>query len=340
MRALGILGCVSVSVFIACGSSNSGSGGGSSGGSSSGSTSSGGSSSGVTNGPVPTIGGCAIFPADDAWNTRVDDTTTWPVDPSSATYIANMAPTTHIHPDWGDYSPDGYGIPWTTVPSTQPGVPITFTQSADQSDPGPYPIPPNAEVEGDGQSGDQHVLVIQTGTCKLFEMWQSSYTNPGWSCGSGAIFDLGSTALRPDGWTSADAAGLPILPGLVKLSEVQAGAINHAIRFTMDKTQQGYIHPATHAAGSADTSLPPMGLRVRLTASFDTSSFTGPSLVVVTALKQYGALLADNGSNWYFSGDSDNGWTSLMDDLNSQLEKVKGSDFEVVQTGTISTAGL
>jgi hypothetical protein len=183
-------------------------------------------------------------------------------------------------------------------------------------------------------------LVIQQGTCLLFETWNSTASGAGWTCGSGAKFDLTSNGLRPDGWTSADAAGLPVLPGLVKVSEVMAGAVKHAMRFTMSKSQQGYIHPATHAAGSSDTTLPPMGLRMRLKASFDTSPFSGPTLVILTAMKQYGLILADNGSDWYVSGDSDDAWTPLMDQLVSDFGKVSGSDFEAVETGSISTAGL
>jgi len=185
-----------------------------------------------------------------------------------------------------------------------------------------------------------HVLVLEEGTCELYETWDSQYKNPGWDCGSGARFDLSSGALRPDGWTSADAAGLPILPGLVKVSEVVAGKVAHAIRFTMNTTQQAYIHPATHAAGNVDATLPPMGLRLRLKASFDTSKFTGPTLVILTALKEYGLILADNGSDWYFQGDSDDAWTPYMDNLVGDFEMVTGSDFEAVYTGPISTAGL
>jgi hypothetical protein len=207
---------------------------------------------------------------------------------------------------------------------------------ASESDPGPYPFPPNALVEGGaGSGGDMHILVIETGSCTLYETWSSTYTNPGWSCGSGAKFDLGSNALRPDGWTSADAAGLAILPGLVKVSEVKAGSIQHALRFTMSSTQQAFIHPATHAAGKADTSLPPMGLRLRLKASFQTSSFSGPALVILTAMKQYGLIVADNGSNWYVTGDSDDAWTPLMDSIIQALNQVHGSDFEAVDSGPL-----
>jgi hypothetical protein len=185
-----------------------------------------------------------------------------------------------------------------------------------------------------------HVLVIDTGTCALYETWSSKFVGPGWDCGSGAKFDLTSNALRPDGWTSADAAGLPVLPGLVRLSEVQAGSIPHALRFTVSRTQQGYIHPATHAAGQTDSSLPPMGLRVRLRASFEMTPFSGAGKVILVAMQQYGLILADNGSDWYITGDSDDGWSSLMDGVSQALSQVTGNDFEAIDTGPISTAGL
>ena len=246
-----------------------------------------------------------------------------------------MSPGTHLHADWGSWSTDKYGIPWETVPGAQPMVPMTFDVT-DESDPGPYPFPPTARVEGgSGSGGDMHVLVLDTGTCTLYETYSSTYVGPGWQCSSGAKFDLGSNALRPDGWTSADAAGLPIFPGLVRASEVQAGAIRHALRFTVSNSQQGYIHPATHAAGKNDPSLPPMGLRVRLKASFDVSTFTGAAGVILTAMKQYGLILADNGSNWSVSGDSDDAWTPLMADITQALSQVHGSDFEAVETGPI-----
>jgi hypothetical protein len=251
-----------------------------------------------------------------------------------------MSPNTALHADWGDWSMNHYGIPWQTVPGSQPMVQVTF-QYASESDPGPYPIPPNALVEGGANSGgDMHVLVLDTGTCALYETWSSTQNGSGWTCGSGAKFDLTSNGLRPDGWTSADAAGLPILPGLVRLAEVKAGSIQHALRFTISSSQQAYIHPATHAAGSANASLPPMGLRVRLKASFDVSPFGGPARVILVAMQQYGLILADNGSNWYVSGDSDDGWGSLMDPVSQAFSQVKGSDFEAVETGPLSTAGL
>jgi hypothetical protein len=277
---------------------------------------------------VPEVGGCQIFPSDNAWN---EDVSQLPVDPNSAIYLASMnAATTNLHPDFG--SNPTYGIPYTVVPSTQPGVPVTF-QYASQSDPGPYPIPSNAPIEGGpGATGDRHVLVVQSGACKLYEMWEAYYAGPGWTAGSGAVFNLNSDALRPDYWTSADAAGLPVLAGLVRYDEATSGVINHAFRFTVHATQNGFIHPATHYAGSDDWSLPPMGLRVRLKSSYDISGFTGVSHTILVALKKYGMLLADNGSDWYITGATDTRWDD--NDLN-QLKSVPASAFEVVQTGAI-----
>jgi hypothetical protein len=289
----------------------------------------------VPAGLVPSIGGCAIFPPDNAWNTRIDDASKFPVRVRSAGYIARMNPGGTLHPDWGDWSSSRYGIPWQTVPGGQPKVPMTFSNPS-ESDPGPYPFPPNALVEGgSGSGGDMHVLVIDTGTCTLYETWSSTRVGQGWSCGSGAKFDLSSNALRPDGWTSADAAGLPILPGLVRVSEVNAGVIRHALRFTIGSTQQAYIHPATHAAGTSDPSLPPMGLRLRLKASFDLSSFQGPAKVILTAMQQYGLILADNGGDWFVSGDSDDHWAPLMGAIVQAFGHVHGSDFEAVETGPL-----
>ena len=290
----------------------------------------------VTNADVPNIGGCAIFPADNPWNQRIDGA---PVHPSWSVYRSKMNVTKHLHPDWGDWSTNHYGIPWQTVPSTQPGVAMAF-QYAPESDPGPYPFPTTAKVEGDGGDGDRHVIVLEAGSCTLFETFASTYVAPDWHCGSGAKFALGSNTLRPDGWTSSDAAGLPILPGLVKVAEVQAGAVKHAVRFTMNATQEAYVHPATHAAGTRDATLPPMGLRLRLKASFDVSGFGGASKVILTALQRYGLILADNGSDWYISGDSDDAWAPLMDRLVTDFGKVTGDDFEAVDTGPLSTAGL
>jgi hypothetical protein len=207
-------------------------------------------------------------------------------------------------------------------------------QYADESDPGPYPFPPDAPIEGGRKAkGDRHVLVIDRDNCRLYETWRSFYVNPGWSCGSGAIFDLGSNALRPDYWTSADAAGLPILPGLVRRSEVLAGRINHALRFTVPRTQRAFVHPATHFASSiTDPNFPPMGLRVRLKASYDLSRFNRTARVILTAMKEYGMFLADNGGDWFFTGETN----ALWDDSElEQLKTVPASAFEVVRVGAI-----
>ena len=278
-------------------------------------------------GAGPTIGGCRVFPPDNPWN---QDISAAPVDPMSDAYLASIGATGHLHPDTG--SNPSYGIPYTIVGPAQPLVPITFTAYGDQSDPGPYPIPPSAPVEA---GSDRHVLVVQTGACKLYELFNArrSTSGNGWDADSGARFDLNSNALRPEGWTSADAAGLPILPGLIRYDETQAGEIDHALRFTVQRTQRGYIHPATHfASSSSDPSLPPMGLRLRLRADYDISHYTGAALVILTALKRFGMIVADNGSNWYVSGASDPRWND--GDLN-QLKLVPGSAFEVVKTGPI-----
>ncbi|MCU1391975.1 MAG: hypothetical protein JWM34_403 [Ilumatobacteraceae bacterium] len=282
------------------------------------------------NGTSPTIGGCSVFPADNAWNERVD---TLPLRAGSAATIARLGGK--LHPDFGE-NPD-YGIPYVVVPASQPGVPITFRDDgAAESDPGPYPIPADAPVEGGGV-GDAHVLVLQQGACKLFELDEGVRSGAGWTASWGAEFDLGSNALRPDGWTSADAAGLPILPGLVRYDEVAAGEIDHAIRVTFSQTQRGYISPATHYASShTDTDLPPMGLRMRLRGDYDLSGLHGQALVIATALKRYGFIVADNGSNWYFQGAPNPGWND--DDLN-QLKSIPGSAFEVVDTGPTHTPG-
>jgi hypothetical protein len=272
-----------------------------------------------------TLGGCAVFPSNNPWNQDVSGA---PLDPNSGTYIARINTFRQfVHPDFG--SDPSYGIPYVVVPGSQPFVPITFNAYGSESDPGPYPVPLNAPVEA---GSDRHVLVADSGNCHLYEMFGAQQQGNGWTCASGAVFDLGSNALRPDTWTSADAAGLPILPGLVRYDEVAAGVINHALRFTVNESQNGFIHPATHQAGVNNPADPPMGLRLRLKASFDLSPFHGESLVILTALKKYGMLLADNGSSWYISGSTDTRWND--NDLN-QLKSVPGSAFEAVQTGSI-----
>jgi len=324
-----------------------------------GATASGGSTGGTTStassGSAPTIAGCNIFPADNPWNA---DISAYALDPNGATYLDNMSPTTALHPDWGTVTNE-YGIPFSTGTGATP-QPMTWNvdYGATESDQLPcatgsnkfcYPIPLTAPIEGGtgADSGDdRHVLYIDTAgapnNCTLYELYnaQNPMGSSGWTASNGAIFHLGSDTLRPDGWTSADAAGLPVLPGLVRYDEVMAGEIRHAIRFTVSRSQQGYIHPATHAAGNSSTTLPPMGLRMRLKASFDTSSFSGPTLVILTAMKKYGIILADNGSNWYISGETNEGWSAYMDDLVSNLKKLHGSDFEAVNTGPVLTDGL
>jgi hypothetical protein len=251
-----------------------------------------------------------------------------PVDPRSDAYIAAMnGGSRFLHPDFG--SDPTYGIPWTSVPGSQPRVPMTFDFD-DESDPGPYPFPRDAPVEA---GGDRHVLVLDRDACRLYETFDSRFVGPGWRCGSGAVFDLRSNALRPNGWTSADAAGLPILPGLVRREEVLSGEIRHALRFTVQRTQRAYVHPATHFASSrTDPDLPPMGLRVRLKASYDTGRFRGGSRVILEGLKRHGMFLADNGSDWFISGETNRAWDD--DDL-EQLKGVPASAFEVVQLGPI-----
>lgn len=278
---------------------------------------------------APVISGCQIFPPDNPWN---QDISQLPVHPNSANYIASIGLSATLHPDFGGGGV--YGIPFVVVPQGQTRVPINFTDYGDESDPGPYPVPPDAPVEGGNDSnGDRHVIVLEAGECKLFELYRAFYRGPGWDAASGAIFDLNSNALRPDYWTSADAAGLAILPGLVRYDEVAAGAIKHAVRFTVSRTQRGFIHPATHfASSSTDPNLPPMGLRVRLKASYDISRFNGQARVILEALKKYGMMVADNGSNWYITGAADPRWDDT--DLR-QLKSVPGSAFEAVYTGEI-----
>lgn len=281
---------------------------------------------------APVVGGCQVFPQDNAWNKDISNA---PLHPNSASYISRVAAlggNQKLHPDFG--SNPNYGIPYVVVPSTQPNVPITFTAYGDESDPGPYPIPSNAPVEGGANAtGDRHVLVVQQGTCKLFELYRAFFNGSGWNADSGAVWNLNTGALRPAGWTSADAAGLPILPGLVRYDEVKSGKITHALRFTVSRTQKGYVLPATHWASSyTDTNLLPMGARLRLRADFDISGYSGDARVILEALKKYGMIVADNGSNWYITGATDTRWNDT--DL-GQLKTVPGSAFEVVDTGPV-----
>ncbi|MEO8140275.1 MAG: hypothetical protein ABI742_11545 [Gemmatimonadota bacterium] len=285
-------------------------------------------------GPGASLGGRRPFPDDNAWNLRIDAAA---VDPNSATLIASIGLTRALHPDFGaDYNGGPFGIPYVVVDSTTAPVPVSFDYS-DESDPGPYPVPAGAPIEGGASSGgDRHVLVIDRDRWVLYELFSSYPQGNAWHAGSGAIFDLGSNALRPAGWTSADAAGLPIFPGLVRYDEVvEQGVIRHALRFTAQYSRRGYIAPARHYA-SSDTSSgrPPMGMRVRLKASFDMGSYPPSAQVVLTALKTYGMILADNGSDWFLSGAPDTRWDD--NELNA-LKQVRGSDFEVVQMGAVTT---
>jgi len=269
-----------------------------------------------------------VFPASNALNADISRA---PVDAGSAAYVASIGLGGHLHPDFG--TNPGYGIPYTVVASRQPKVPIRFTEYGAESDPGPYPVPPGAPVEGAGEAGDRHVLVLQRGSCRLYELYSASRSGQGWEAGSGAVFNLRGNALRPAGWTSADAAGLPILPLLVRYPEVRGGRIDHALRVTVQRTQRAYISPARHlASSSSDPSLPPMGLRLRLKAGFNLAGFRGQTLVILRALKRYGLIVADNGSSWYITGAPDPRWNDA--DLH-QLGSVPGSAFEAVRTGPI-----
>jgi hypothetical protein len=274
----------------------------------------------------PALAGCPAFPASNAWNRDVSRD---PVDSRSNAYISSIdRGRQFLHADFGGGG--HYGIPYTVAARSQPRVPIRFTAYGSESDRGPYPIPPGARIE---EGSDRHVLVAQRGTCKLFELYNARRSGRGWDAASGAVFDLRSNRLRHEGYTSADAAGLSIIAGLARYDEVRAGAIRHALRFTVSESQRGYIHPATHQASSrTDANLPPMGLRLRLKASYPIGRFHGQARVILTALKRYGMLVADNGSDWFITGASDRRWND--EDLN-QLKQVPGNAFEAVRTGRI-----
>jgi hypothetical protein len=282
--------------------------------------------------PVPEAPSCPMFPADSFWHA---DVSKLPLDAKSATFVSSIGAGTSLHPDFGTvYNGAPNGIPYTAVPSTQAKVPVSFDY-ADESDPGPYPIPPNAPIEGGPSStGDRHVLVVDKDACKLYEMWNSRPQSDGsWQAGSGAVFDMNSDALRPAGWTSADAAGLAILPGLVRYDEVAAGHIDHAIRVTVNATDDRFIWPARHKTGStSQPTRPPMGERFRLKASVDISGFSPANQVILQALKTYGAIVADNGSSWYISGAPDSRWNDS--DLHN-LVNLHGSDFEAVDESAL-----
>ena len=279
--------------------------------------------------PGGSLAGRRPFPADNAWNT---DIMAAPADPQSSTLIASCG-LRNLHPDFGTtYNGAPNGIPYVLVHAGQATVPVTFDY-AGESDPGPYPIPPDAPIEGGPSStGDRHVLVVDVDAWKLYELFDAQPINGGasWHAGSGAVFDLNSDALRPAGWTSADAAGLPIFPGLVRYDEAAiAHDIEHALRFTCPETRKAYVSPARHyASNDTSSALPPMGMRVRLKASFDTTGFSPTVRAILRAMMHYGMLVADNGSGWFVSGAPDPRWDDA--DL-ATLSRVPSTAFEVVQ---------
>jgi hypothetical protein len=294
---------------------------------------------GVSASPLKRAPKCPVFPADNAWNQRVDSL---PVAENSDTLVESIGAGSGAHADFGSGKYEGapIGIPYIVVGKSQKRVKVSFDYD-DESDGSRYPIPRKAPIEGGSKSdGDRHVIVVDNSRCKLYELYAAYPKNGGrsWHAGSGAIFNLKSNKLRPSGWTSADAAGLPILPGLARYEEVAKGEINHALRFTAPRTRKQFVYPARHFASSDDDpALPPMGARVRLKSTVDIASYPKQSRVVLTALRNYGAILADNGSAWYFSGAPSSGWNN--DDLHS-LQRLKGSDFEVINTSALPTPGL
>jgi hypothetical protein len=281
---------------------------------------------------LPAAPACPVFPASSPWNQRVDGL---PRAPESDRIVAAIGAEDRVHADFGSGLWEGgpIGIPVTVVRGTQPKVRVRFEYAA-ESDRGPYPIPAGVRVEGGpGDDGDRHALIVDRDRCRLYELFALRRANDGWHAGSGAIWDLRSNRLRPAGWTSADAAGLPILPGLARYDEVARGRIDHALRFTVARTRRAYVWPARHFASDlTDPSLPPMGLRLRLKPGFDTRPFPRQARVVLEALKRYGMILADNGSNWYLSGAPDPRWSN--DQLHS-LHGVPGSAFEVVDASSL-----
>lgn len=262
--------------------------------------------------------GCRVFPANNIWNTRVD---ALPVHEMSDTWLRSAgASTTSLHPDFG---PPGYGLPFEAVRRRHPKVAIDFDYE-DESDPGPYPFDARTPIEG---GSDRHALIVERGTCRLYELFDARWNGGNPQAGSGAIWDLDSNRLRPETWTSADAAGLPILPGLVRWDEVDAGRIRHAIRFTVACTTNAYVWPARHEAGVDDPDCPPMGARFRLSGEFDLSGFSPKARAILRAMQRYGLMLADNGSDWYFQGTRDERWRNRLLD---QLKTVPASAFEAV----------
>jgi hypothetical protein len=293
---------------------------------------------GLTSAHVLARTGCQVLPRDNPWNQRVDRL---PVAAGSDRLVAAIGLASPVHPDFGAglYNGAPIGIPYALVSRHTRRVPVRFTY-AGESDGHRYPIPPHVPIEGGSHSsGDRHVIVVDRSSCVDYELFAAYPQNGGvrWTAGSGAIFNLRSDRLRPAGWTSADAAGLPILPGLVRYDEVAGGAIDHALRFTAPRTRRAYVYPARHfASSSSDPSLPPMGLRVRLKANVRLAGLPRQARVVALALKRYGMLLADNGSPWYISGAPDRRWNN---DALHLLDRLQGRDFEVVDTRALPRPG-
>lgn len=279
---------------------------------------------------APKAGNCPVFPTDNIWNTPVDKL---PVHTRSADYVRSIGAQKKLKADFGSGLWDGgpIGIPYTL--KTGPGTRVAF-EYKDESDAGPYPIPANPPIEGGEKSnGDRHILVVDEKTCMLYELYAARQKGGRWSAGSGAVFDLKSNRLRPDGWTSADAAGLPILPGLARYDEVAAGEIKHALRFTARRTQKAYVWPARHFASRiTDMGVPPMGMRFRLKANFSLTGFSKDTQVILRALQRYGMILADNGSDWYISGAPDASWNN---DRLRELGRITGEHFEAVDTSSL-----
>ena len=273
---------------------------------------------------LPGAPDCPLFPETNVWNKEISNL---PVHRNSAALIRSIGLNDELHPDFG--SNLAYGIPYNVVGNSVSKVKVNFVYD-DESDPGPYPIPATPKRE---RGSDHHILIVDRDACKLYELYDANRVNGVWFAGSGAIWDLNSNRLRPNGLTSADAAGLPILPGLIRFDEVRRGLIDHALRFTAPRTRNSHIYPARHHAGiSNDATLPPMGLRVRLKASVNISSFSPRNQVILLALKRYGMILADNGSPWFVTGVSDRRWNE--NDLN-QLKRIQGNSFEVVDTSSL-----
>jgi hypothetical protein len=278
---------------------------------------------------MPSAPRCPVFPKSNAWNQRVDSL---PVAANSDEIVRSIGANGSVHADFGSGLWEGapIGIPITVVGRKQAKKRVSF-EYADESDRGPYPIPRSVKIEGGRSStGDRHAIIVDRSSCRLYELYSLYPKGNGWKAGSGAIWSLRTNKLRPAGWTSADAAGLPIFPGLARYDEVKRGVIDHALRFTVQRTRRAYVYPARHyASDSNDASLPPMGLRLRLKSSFDVSGYPRQARIVLVALKRYGMIVADNGSSWYITGAPSPGWSN--DQLHT-LGRVKGSDFEVVQS--------